>query len=116
MEYENVKREAENLKANLEEELQVRNRVEDAYDNLNKELKEAKVDAIDLEKRYRKEKNDLQRNLNDSAENRVRLESKIKDLEEKVSKLNKENSENSANFDAERDELNWTIKLLQRQA
>jgi len=116
MEYESIKVEAKNLRENLEEELEARNKVEDAYENLNRELKDAKVDAIDLEKRYRNEKTDLQKNLNGSVENRVKLEGKIKNLEASLGKVNKDNSETSANFDAERDELNWTIKLLQRQA
>ena len=116
MEYENIKTEARSLKENLEEEMEARNKVEDAYENLNRELKDAKVDAIDLEKRYRNEKTDLQKNLNGSVANRDKLAGKIKELEASLEKVNKDNSETSANFDAERDELNWTIKLLQRQA
>ena len=90
--------------------------MERAYERLNEELKEAKDTVFRLEASNRSEKKNFEGSMTSHLNEQRKIEKIVADLKSELSDQDKKYSEQQLTFDVERDELNWTIKLLRKQA
>lgn len=112
----NLKQNYEKLKYEFEQKVDEKLKLEREHSILKSDYSQVQKSSKNSEEKLKTEYAELQNNLLAESNGKKDLEKEISELNAEINELNNTIHGNDQKFNVERDELNWTIKLLKKQA